>query len=168
MTFVRKRQLLRLTFAEGHELHGLEVVTRPPNVDQVIGIVGELGQLGDLVSLIQPGEDLTPEALNALSGLKGKIEPLYEALAEALVSWNYVLESLDGGEDVPVPATAEGLRQMEGNDRTVVLKAWLKQVTPPAEDSDLGKGSPSGVIFPEASLPMAPLSASPLSLSVPA
>lgn len=80
-------------------------------------------------------------------------EEMLTTFADALESWD--LETEDGQ---PVPATAEGI---DSEDRDLILQiinAWVDTLS--GVDEELGKGSPSGSTFPEASIPMEPLSPS--------
>lgn len=81
------------------------------------------------------------------------IEGLLDGFGEALVDWN--LEDDDG----PVPATREGLGKQDFDFAFGIIMPWLNAVG--AVSPDLGKDSTSGPQFPEASLPMAPLSPNP-------
>ncbi|GAA4226111.1 hypothetical protein GCM10022254_10000 [Actinomadura meridiana] len=85
----------------------------------------------------------TPEQVDALDGL-------LEGFSRALVSWNLKKRG------APVPATPDGLDSMPLEFVFPVIKEWFTAVGGVAEDSALGKDSPSGVTFPESSLPMAP------------
>lgn len=169
--FVRQRKVLRLVFDEGHDLHGLEVLTRPPNTRKVLDLVKGASGLGELFQAFsQSGSDGDIAGqLDKLGPLSETFDELEEAFAAALVSWNYKVEALDGsGASVEVPARRDCFDQLEGSDLQLIIMAWFKQVKPTTPDTELGKGSPSGVTFPEGSLPMAPLSPSLSSLSVPA
>ena len=84
-------------------------------------------------------------------------EPVVESFAHALVSWN--LEDEDGN---PLPATLETLRTYPDiGFINGLTKAWIDAVT--GVDDELGKDSTSGETFPEASIPMEPLSPNPSS-----
>lgn len=116
--------------------------------------VGEFRRLMRLAVQLQDDDGkpvdarkITPEQADALDGL-------IEGFAQALVSWNLKKRG------VPVPATPDGLNSMPLEFVFPVITEWFTAVGGVAEDSPLGKGSPSGVTFPESSLPMAPLSPS--------
>lgn len=87
----------------------------------------------------------TPEQADALDGL-------LEGFGKALVSWNLKKRG------TPVPATPEGLNSMPLEFVFPIVSEWFTAIGGVAEDSPLGKGSLSGVTFPESSLPVAPLS----------
>jgi hypothetical protein len=163
MAFVLKRNLIRLTFAEGHPLEGLEVLTERVSTDTQLDIIDMAGDLFGLSDLNLDGLD---EA--KIKGLRQQIEPLLGLFAKSLVSWDLELESLiEGAPPEPVPATREGLGRLDFKVTMDLFTAWYRQLAPPAPSSELGKDSPSGVVFPEGSLPMVPLSPSLLSLPVP-
>lgn len=163
MAFVLTRTLLRINFPDGHRFAGLTVMTKRIDTDGQLDLVDMMGGLFSLSAL-----DMATVGPDELAGLRSKIEPMLVLFADALVSWDLELEGLEeGAAPEPVPATREGLGRLDFSDTIQLIMAWYQQVTPPAPTSTLGKGSPSGVIFPEGSLPMEPLSSSPLSLSVP-
>lgn len=164
MAFVLKRNLIRLSFADDHPLAGLEVLTEKVSTDQQLDIIDMAGDLFALDSL-----DLSTMDAEQIKGIRKRIEPLLDLFAGALVSWDLELESLD--EDAPaepIPPNREGLGRLDFAITMQLFTAWYKQIAPPAPSSELGKDSPSGVMFPEGSLPMAPLSTSLPSLPVPA
>jgi hypothetical protein len=79
---------------------------------------------------------------------------VYEAFANALVSWN--LEYEDGR---PVPMTLEALESYpDVGFVSSMTEAWFKAVS--GVDDELGKDSPSGKRSLEASIPMETLSPS--------
>lgn len=64
--------------------------------------------------------------------------PIFATLAEGLVSWD-----LEDEEGTPIPATLEGIEELELNDVMGIIAAWTQRMTG-AGDDDLGKDSPSG------------------------
>ena len=119
MTFKRKAKLI--TFPEGHELHGLEIHSRRPTVGAV-----------EAVSGLSETESKVSEQVGAL------IDTMF---APALITWNYRDEL-----DEPVPATAEGLRQIDIEALLHILNAWVAETVEVGKD--LGKESSSGRTFP--------------------
>lgn len=114
--FQRKAQVV--TFPPEHELHGLEVVCRRPSV-------GAIEAVNDLA--VSDDEKVSTQVMAIVDTL----------FAPALISWNYHDEI-----GYKVPATAEGLRQLDIEALLYVLSAWtdgIQGVTP-----DLGKESDSG------------------------
>lgn len=82
---------------------------------------------------------------------------LFEAFGEALIKWN--LEDRDGQ---PVPATPEGIDGFpDSRLMGQIVNTWINTVS--GVDEELGKDSSSGRPYPEASLPMEPLSENPAS-----
>lgn len=80
---------------------------------------------------------------------------LIEAFNDALISWN-----LEDDTGVSVPATLEGI---EGQDLDFVMSiigAWMSTMSSVGDGTPLAEPSTSGRPFPEASIPMEPLSAS--------
>ena len=136
MGYRRKTKTFRLTWPEGEELAGLEVV--------LAGLsTGEFLELSDLAG------HATPENMDTDDGRK-----LIEMLASNLKSWN--LEDDDGA---PVPATTEGVMSNEFTFNLDVIIAWMEAVGG-ALSGPLEQPSTSGSPALEASLPMEPLSES--------
>jgi hypothetical protein len=80
------------------------------------------------------------------------------ALAEfgkRLVSWN-----LTDDDDQPIPATAEGLRQVDTSLVTALKTAWLQSIVGVHDADPLPRSSPSGEPSPVESIPMEALSES--------
>ncbi|MGH3587162.1 MAG: hypothetical protein ACRDQ0_12645 [Pseudonocardia sp.] len=133
---------------------GLEVRCTSVPIGQLRRLIGMAVEVQAAAGQPQAKRKFTPAQAQALEGL-------ISGFADALVSWN--LER----KGVPVPATQEGLDEQPFEFLYPVITAWFDAVGGVAEESDLGKGSPSGVIFPESSLPMAPRSPSLGSLMTP-
>lgn len=80
------------------------------------------------------------------------------ALAEftqRLVSWN-----LTDDDDQPIPATAEGLRQVDTSLVTALKNAWLQSIVGVHTSDPLSQSSPSGAPSLVESVPMEALSPS--------
>lgn len=80
------------------------------------------------------------------------------ALAEftqRLVSWN-----LTDDDDQPIPATAEGLRQVDTSLVTALKNAWLQSIVGVHTADPLSQSSPSGAPSLVESVPMEALSPS--------
>jgi hypothetical protein len=125
---------------------------------------GDFLKIAELMALRDSG-DLTREDV-------ANIRQLFGMFAGALVSWNLEDDERDEdgkltGRDIPVPATLEGLLTQDFDFVMDVISAWMDAVTGVPDDApgDLGKDFASGVTFPEASLPMDPLSDARLSLT---
>lgn len=83
---------------------------------------------------------------------------MFGVFAKALVRWN-----LEDENDQPVPATYDGVIAQDFDFVMSLIAGWLQSMGGVDEKSTLGKDSPSGMTFPEGSIPMEPLSPSPVS-----
>lgn len=133
MGFVPDEVLYNVDFS-GTKLAGLEITLKDIDTDELLA-------LGNLAA----------QAGGGSGGNLNVVDQLLTKFAEVIHSWN--LEAKDG-TPVPVSRQALGKRSLP---RFVlpVLHACIDAIN--GVDEDLGKGSPSGVPSPEASLPMAPL-----------
>ncbi len=116
MGFKPQRRRYRLTF-EDPELAGLEVVARSATV----GAYQEIATLADVASP-PTAEDVQ------------KINHLYKAFADVLISWN-----IEDEADQPVPATLEGLLTQDMVLILQIIRAWMEAVA--SVDLDLGAGA---------------------------
>lgn len=128
----KRTKTYRLVF-EDPEFEGLEVRAKSVPTGSFLKIT-ELMDLGG-------SEGFTSDDMD-------KIRDLFGTFAGALIDWN-----LEDDDDQPVPATLDGLLSQDLDFVLQIIKAWMEAVTTPPES--LGKGSPSGVQFPEGSIPMA-------------
>lgn len=76
-------------------------------------------------------------ALESDADFSTVMTPIFTMVAEALVSWD--LEDENG---TPLPATLEGIEELELADIMGIISAWTERMT--GVDPDLGKDSPSG------------------------
>jgi hypothetical protein len=138
----KRDKIYRLVF-EDPELEGLEVRARSV-------AIGKLLQISELKELRNSGE-LDGDGI-------AKTRDLLQIFADALVSWNLEIDTAVNGEVItqPVPATLDGLLSQDLGFVLQIIEAWMEAVT--SVSKSLGKASPSGVTFPEGSLPMEPLS----------
>ena len=129
MGYTRKRKTFVLEFEnEDGEFAGLEVeVTSLP--------MGEFLEFSTLAGKKDMGD--------------ADVHRLLKAFTRVLVRWN--VEEEDG---TPVPANLDGLLSMDLEFNLKLIGAWMKVVSPPAEGSELGKGSSSGESFPGRPLTM--------------
>jgi hypothetical protein len=136
-----KRKTYKLKWPTGHDLHGLIVVTKGLSVEKTFGLASLAAAMG------------------AESDTAAKVEAankLFAGFAERLVSWN--LEDDDG----PVPATLDGVKDQDMGFMIGLISTWMDAVS--SVDTPLPSGSPNGQTpDPAVSLPMEPLSPSPLS-----
>lgn len=112
---------------------------------------------GRLMKLMRMAVRLQDKDVSDASGLTEEdteaVDALFSGFAQALVSWN--LEDEDGN---PVPTTKEGVYEQDFDLILSLINDWIEAVS--GTPGDLGKGSNSGLRFPEVSLPMVPLSPS--------
>lgn len=99
---------------------------------------------GKILDLIDQAEAMRKGA--ASTGLE-KVTDLIDEFAKALLSWN-----LEDENDVPAPATREGLLSQDMDWLFTVILAWVDAMV--SISPSLGKGSTSGTPFPEVSIPM--------------
>jgi hypothetical protein len=138
--YKRKRTIYRLKF-EDPEMEGLVVDTTGADIAE-FAVIGELAEYA---------ADLTMENLAKAAKAMLDVKALF---AEHLVAWN-----LEDDDDVPVPATTEGVSAQDDDFVLDLVAAWMDEVggvSGPKEPTSNG-GSPSLV----ASIPMEPLSPSP-------
>jgi hypothetical protein len=133
--FVRPRTI-KLTWADG-EFAGLEIRARRSSLETFLRFA----------PLLDGGIDV--------SNPKGRQEFMDRALefGSYLVSWN--LEDEDGRD---VACTPEEFVASDPRFFREVLNQWAEAIA--GVDSPLEQPSPAGVPYPEASLPMEPLSSS--------
>lgn len=133
MGYTRTRATITVTWPEGDDLHGLEVVTRSLS-------------LGTYLSLIGMGEV-------DRSGLKDMIAEF----ANSLVSWN--LTDPDGE---PVPATQAAALAEDHALMLAICSRWMDTLHGrDKEAGPLDQPSPGGEPSLEASIPMETVSPSP-------
>jgi hypothetical protein len=133
MGFTRARKKYRLKF-EDPELEGFEVVMGSLSI-------GEFTDLTGMVDGQQSAEGVTA---------------LLEKFAGSIDSWN-----LEDEKGTPVPATFDGVKTQDLDFIMAIVVAWMDAIAgvdPTLRASANGTGT-----FPEVSLPMEPLSSSPLS-----
>jgi hypothetical protein len=142
--FVRKRNVFRLVFEDDHELAGLIVRVGHLNTGQLLDMTKTATLLGEVMS---GGKMPTGDEVAAMN-------LMFDSFSEALVEWN--LEREDGSA---VPATMAGIREQDAAFILTLITAWMTAAG--GVPDPLAGGSTSGETFPEASIPMEPLSVSP-------
>lgn len=152
MGFVRERKVFKLVF-DDPDMAGLEVRARSLPLDGLM----EIAKMADLAG-VEIKTVPTAEQMGILDGL-------FQRFASVLIDWNLEEDPGDGGPPVPVPATLEGLHSQDMDFVLTVVMAWIEAVAGVAAPK--GPRSPSGVTFPEGSLPMEALSQNPLSSLMP-
>ena len=137
-----KRKTYKLKWPEGHELHGLEVVTKGVSFEKAF-------ELASLAAAIGTQESTEEKLATA--------DKLFEGFARRLISWN--LEEDDGS---PVAPTLEEVKDQDMGFMIALISTWMDAVS--SVDTPLPQGSkPGPSMAPEASLPTESLSPSPLS-----
>ena len=143
MGYVRRRPHYRLVF-EDPECAGLEVVAKSTSV-------AAYQTIAEFAAGISTPP--TPEEI-------GRLNELYEAFAQVLVSWNLEEPILDDqGAEVgtrAIPATLAGLNSQDLPFVLMIIHAWMETVA--GVTADLGRPSVDGVQELEASMPMRVLS----------
>lgn len=132
MGYKRKQRIYQLQWPEGDDLSGLIVTARGMRL-------GELLKLGLMVDEVKTQEKES-------SGV-AEITELIAKFAEVLVEWNF-----EDDNDQPVPATAEGLNQLELPEVLSVLEAYIDAAV--GVDDPLPEGSPNGKPSPVELPPM--------------
>lgn len=141
MGYKHKMPRIHIDFEEGHDYHGCEVVLRRLTLGEWLSITG-MG--ADGATYRHVGDQL-------------------RTMADRLISWN--LEEEDG---TPVPTTQEAVLAQDQALMLAILDGWIGKLNKEAEvPTPLEPSSPAGEPFPEASLPMEPLSESLASSSTP-
>jgi hypothetical protein len=108
-----KRSALLLEWPEDSEFSGLEIRMKRMSIRQLMRIEG----LSDLRNSDKPAE------------VSAAMTEMLDAAAKGLLSWNYESEQQqdDGSTiDVPVPATRDGLAEMDIDLFMQMVKAWTK------------------------------------------
>lgn len=120
---------VNVTFEEGHEYHGCEVVLRKLKLGEWLEITG----ISDDGTVRHVGDQL-------------------QKMADKLISWN--LEDEDTGE--PVPTTTEAVLDQDRDLMLAILNAWLDGIN--GVSAPLEQTSPDGQPSPVESIPMETLS----------
>lgn len=144
MGFRAPKKTYRLVF-ESEDLAGLEV--RAASMP-----LGELLEIQQLADRYGPGGSERPGMV--------EIDRMLGGFARALLSWN-----VEDDEGRPVPATLDGLKSLDFDFVLDIMLAWMDAVV--AVPAPLAQPSSSGGTSLELSLPMEPLSPSPVLSSMP-
>jgi hypothetical protein len=139
MGFKYERNTYNLKFAPEHALNGLTVKVRSV----------PLGQFSKLTSMAMHAESAMKTGIPDAEALQA-VDGMFEAFAGCLVSWD-----LEDEEGRPIPATLEGLQDLDFEFVMMLVQEWMTAIAGVSED--LGKGSASGATFPEVPMPMAVL-----------
>lgn len=128
-------KVYKLTF---EDYPGLEIETKSVSTGRLMKLMRMAVRLQD--KELDDASELTEEDADA-------VDALFSGFAKALVRWN--LEDEDGQ---PVPATKDGVYDQDFDFILSIINDWIAAVS--GTPGDLGKGSNSGPLFPEVSLPM--------------
>lgn len=143
MGYKRTQRTTLLKWAEGEELHGLEVELRELTVDRWLA----LNRLS--AELVQMEKADSPPAQ-----MGAKAEEFFGQFAGALQSWN-----LEDGDGTPVPATREGVGAQGLQFVLKLAMAWVGAAG--SVDTPLPPGSANGhSTAPVPPIPMEPLPSS--------
>lgn len=137
MGFKAPKKVYRLVFAEGDDLHGLEVRAVAPAFGEFL----DIAKLGDLANTDLKAEDID------------KVRPMFDMFLGCVRSWN-----LEDDDDRPLPVDYASLLTLDLPVIMRLVDAWMRAVA--TVDTPLAKPSGDGATFPEAVLPMEPLSPS--------
>jgi hypothetical protein len=135
-----QRPKYKLTWEDGHELHGLEIFSKGLSI-QDLKLVSSYG---DLESATRT------EQIEALG-------PLLDIFCEKLISWNY--EDDDG---LPVSTSREDLEKVDIRMMVPILSSWMSEVSTLSDP--LPVSSRSGDTSLEELIPMDVLSENQMSL----
>lgn len=116
-----------------------------------LAVTVDSAPLGMLTDIMEDYGTLTAEDLDVKTAIP-VLKRLLEQFGAVLESWNVQRRGQ------PVPATYEGLRQLDASFVLDIIGAWLTGTT--QADAELGKGSISGGSSPEEQAAMAALSRS--------
>ncbi len=137
MSFKAKKKLYLLRFTEDTDMDGLEVTMSSVSM-------GVLLQLEEMSTRAD-------EVVKDMSQFRTAIE----IFAGAMLAWNLVDDF-----EVPVPVTVDGVLMQDPDFIMGIITAWTKAISGVADPLD-GR-STSGEQSPAASIPMEPVSRSPL------
>ncbi len=136
--FKVKKKLYLVKFADDTDLAGFEITMASVPTATLLEL-----------------EDMTGDAEQTKKDT-GSFRRICEIFAGALIGWN-----LEDDDDQPVPANFDGVGTLDPDVVMTIIMRWTQAISGVSET--LGKDSTSGPQYPEASLPMAPLSPSRVS-----
>jgi hypothetical protein len=126
-----------LSFEEGHFLHGLNVKVRSVG----LGKFTKISTLAMAASAVGRADLSEEEALKASVEALEAVEGLFDLFSSCLVSWD-----LEDAEGKPIPATKEGLHELDLEFVMALITEW--QTVIGGVSQSLGKGSVSGGTSP--------------------
>jgi len=137
-----KRKLYQLRF-EDHP--GLEVTMKGLSIEAFMSLARGASAL--------QGLDMAALKGPALEAAMDQVDGLFTRFAKSLRSWN-----LDDDDGQPVPETVDGVRSQELAFILEITMSWMDAIA--SVDIPLPQPASASGTFPEASLPMEPLSPS--------
>ena len=132
MGYKRKSKQFHLKFVDP-EFDGLDVLTRSMG----------LGKFLEMEKIAKRLKDKQAQG--------DEINWMFDEFSKTLINWN-----LEDDDDLPVPATFEGLKTQDIDFVKSIIDAWMKAMV--AIPAPLPESSNDGETFPESSLPMETLS----------
>ena len=145
MAYKAQRTIHNISFAENHTLHGLNMKTKTASIKEFATLAKMLTKIGSKFKqgIIPESGD---EALSSVDDAVRAWDSVTEIFASKLISWDMELD------DVPVPATLEGIKSLEDNLVMIVVEGWMEAIggTP----DPLERNSTNGESLPEVTLPM--------------
>lgn len=144
-----KTRLYDISFADDHELAGLEIKMRALR----LGELEKLGGLAEKFETLGLDEHGAMDDTTKTGSRIGVLGEMIGRLAPVLVSWNRLdldtmrydeeTEEYEETEDTEyLPANADGLRRLEDWEFMAILSGYLQHAV--GVSADLGKGSNSG------------------------
>lgn len=123
MGFVVNDDTYLLKFTDG-KYAGMEVEVQPLDVANMI-------------------EMSSVERSDGIGG-KGWYDIASRYFIKSLVRWNLEYRDHATGETHAIPRTAEGMQRVSLAQFLAIYRAWMRELSAPSEDPDLGKDSSSG------------------------
>lgn len=131
MTYVYKPNTYQLKFGADSGFDGLEVTATSVPLGSFIKLMGLASAAGN------KADEKSAEALG----------DLFQAFGSALLAWNLTDEL-----GTPTPPTADSLNAMPVEFGMALVEEWMTAIG--GVKTELGKGSGSGVNYPEVPIPM--------------
>jgi hypothetical protein len=133
MGFKKPVTIYKLLF-EGTEYDGLEIHTKSLSV-------------GEMQEITRTSAGISEKGISTALGKVEASEEVLQRFADSILMWN--LEEDDG---TPIEPTLKNVLEQEAAFVNAIVTAWMEATT--GVSVELGKDSPSGETFPEASIPM--------------
>lgn len=135
----KRKKTFRLTWADGSDMDGFEIFVKSMSTERFLDLDEQRHRTYET-----PAQE------------REETRKVFREFAEVLVSWN-----LEDDDDTPIPCTYESFMAQDPAFVKSIMDAYGEHVAGVAPP--LPQPSPGGEPSPEASIPMEPLSPSPLS-----